>query len=50
MTLMSVFTKFRNYLHCVPAKKETKNVKKDKKGVGGVFIEIISLDGWRSEC
>jgi hypothetical protein len=38
MTLISVFTKFRNNLHFFPAKKETKNVKKDKKRVGCVFI------------
>jgi hypothetical protein len=40
MILISVFTKFRNYLHYFPAKKETKNVKKDKKGVGCIFINI----------
>ncbi len=38
MILISVFTKFHNYLHCFPAKKETKNVKKIKKRVGCILI------------
>jgi hypothetical protein len=36
---MSVITKFRNYRHCIAAKKETKNVKKDNKRVECVFLD-----------
>ncbi len=49
MILISVYTKLRNYPHCFPAKKETKNVKKDKKGVECIFIDITSVNGWSSE-
>jgi hypothetical protein len=47
MILISVYTKFQNYLHYFPAKMETKNAKKDKKGAyteSNVVLILLSLE------